>query len=115
MRIFLIAAIGLALFGCDSKKETSASSAPSANSAPTSVASSRQVSGPTVVSLVPACTDLMIGIGASDHLAGVSNFDDNTRPELTGLPKVGDYRSIDWEQLSRLRPNLMVVQFSEDK
>jgi iron complex transport system substrate-binding protein len=69
---------------------------------------------PTVASLVPAATDLLIGMGVSSHLVAVSNWDPDL-PEITGLPRVGDYRTIDWEKLSALRPKVMIVQFREDK
>lgn len=69
---------------------------------------------PTVVSLVPAATDLIVGMGAADHLVGVSNWDAD-RPEIAGLPKLGDYRTIDWERLILCRPDLLVVQFAPNK
>ena len=69
---------------------------------------------PTVVSLVPAATDLILGMGAGDHLVAVSNWDAD-RPEIAGLPRVGDYRTIDWERIGALRPGVMIVQYREDK
>src|SRR5438477_9203291 len=42
---------------------------------------------PSVASLVPAATDLLIGMGAGDHLVAVSTWDAD-RPEIAGLPKV---------------------------
>jgi len=68
----------------------------------------------TVASLVPAATDLIIGMGASDHLVAVSNWDADRR-EISTLPRVGDYRTIDWEKLAQIRPNVMIVQFAADK
>src|SRR5687767_218730 len=68
---------------------------------------------PTVASLVPAATDLLIGMGAGDHLVAVSNFD--TRPDAGHLARVGDYRSTDWEMLARIRPDVMVIQIDESK
>jgi ABC-type Fe3+-hydroxamate transport system substrate-binding protein len=67
-----------------------------------------------VASLVPAATDLLLAMGLSDRLVAVSNWDTD-RAEISGLPKVGDYRTIDWEKLSVLRPGVMIVQFREDK
>lgn len=69
---------------------------------------------PVVVSLVPAATDLLLGMGSGEHLAGVSNWD-SPRPEIAGLPRVGDYRSVDWERIGQLRPDVMIVQFAPDK
>jgi len=59
---------------------------------------------PTIASLVPSATDLLIGMGAGDHLVAVSNYDRGTN-----LPQVGDYQAIDWEKLSRAHPNIMVT------
>jgi iron complex transport system substrate-binding protein len=68
----------------------------------------------TVASLVPAATDLILGMNARDHLVAISNWDAD-RPEIAALARVGDYRTIDWEKLAVLRPNLMIVQFAPDK
>lgn len=69
---------------------------------------------PTVASLVPGATDLIVGMGAADHLVAVSTYDldrDGTR----GLPRVGDYQGIDWEQLSVLRPEVLIVFMAPDR
>ncbi len=65
---------------------------------------------PAVISLVPAATDILIGMGADEHLVGVSNFDEN--PAIAKLPRVGDYLTTDWEKIARLRPQLLVTQYS---
>ena len=67
----------------------------------------------TVASLVPAATDLLIGMGAADRIVAVSTFDAD--PAVKGLPRVGDYQTIDWEQLAALRPAVMVVQYGVDR
>ena len=87
--------------GCDRHPAT-ASPAPTAHTRP------------TVVSLVPAATDLILGMGAGDHLAGVSNWD-AARPEIANLPRVGDYRTVDWEKIAQVHPGVMIVQFAPDK
>jgi ABC-type Fe3+-hydroxamate transport system substrate-binding protein len=69
---------------------------------------------PIVVSLVPAATDLILGMGASEHLAGVSNWD-AARPQIAALPRVGDYRTVDWEKIAQIHPDVMIVQFAPDK
>ena len=69
--------------------------------------------GKTVASLVPAATDLLIGMGAADRIVAVSTFD--TDPAVAGLPRVGDYQTVDWEQLAALRPAVMVVQYGADR
>jgi len=69
---------------------------------------------PRVASITPAGTDLLIGMGAGDHLVGVSNFD-HDREGTIGKPKIGDYQSIDWERLATLRPQILVVQYAADR
>jgi iron complex transport system substrate-binding protein len=69
---------------------------------------------PRVASLVPAATDLIVGMGAGDHLVAVSNWD-TARPETRGLPRVGDYQTIDWEKLTELRPAIMIVFMSGER
>ena len=72
------------------------------------------VKQPSVASLSPAATDLLVGMGAADHLVAVSNFDAD-RGSIAALPRVGDYRTQDWEKLSALRPAKMIVQVHEDR
>jgi iron complex transport system substrate-binding protein len=67
-----------------------------------------------VASVTPAGTDLLVGIGAGDRLVGVSNFDDD-REGIAGKPRIGDYRTIDWEKLSTLRPNVLLLQYAPDR
>jgi iron complex transport system substrate-binding protein len=73
-----------------------------------------QKKSPTLASLSPAATDLLVGMGAGDHLVAVSNFDAD-RAETRGLARVGDYRTQDWEKLSALRPKKMVIQMRPDR
>lgn len=68
----------------------------------------------TIASLSPALTDLVLALGAGDRLVAVSNFEP-PRPQTDALPRVGDYQTVDWEQLSRLRPGLIVTQYRPDK
>lgn len=79
------------------------------------------VAGPTsregeirIASLVPAATDLILGMGAADHLAAVSNWETD-RPEIKQLPHVGDYQTIDWEKLAEVRPDAMIVFIAVDR
>lgn len=67
----------------------------------------------TVASLVPAATDLLIAMGAKDHLVAVSNYD--SRDATAGLPRVGDYQQTDWEKIAGLRPALMVIQVAPSR
>jgi iron complex transport system substrate-binding protein len=65
---------------------------------------------PTIASLTPAGTDLIIGIGAADHLVAVSDQDDE-RQGTEGLPKVGDFDHVDWEKLAAAKPQILLTQF----
>jgi len=69
---------------------------------------------PRVASLVPAATDLLIGMGAGDHLVAISNYDPH-RDETRALPRVGDYQTFDWEQIAALRPDVMIVFMASDR
>ncbi len=63
---------------------------------------------------MPAATDLIIGMGAGDHLIAVSNYDTGeigTRQ----VPRVGDYQNTDWETLAQLRPHVMVIQMVKER
>ena len=68
---------------------------------------------PTIASLVPAASDLLIGMGAGDHLVAVSNYDQE--PQAANLPRVGDYQSIDWEKLAQIRPNAIITFYGPGK
>jgi iron complex transport system substrate-binding protein len=66
-----------------------------------------------IASLVPAATDMLLGMNASDHLVAVSNYD--TAPAVKNLPRVGDYQTTDWETLARLRPDAMIIQLAPER
>jgi iron complex transport system substrate-binding protein len=91
----------VALVGCDRGDASARGAAGGAGTASTR---------PTVASLVPAATDMILAMGCRDQLVAISNYDED-RPETVGLPKVGDYLTNDWEQLGQIRPNLMVTQY----
>lgn len=67
---------------------------------------------PTVATVTPAGTDLVIGIGAADHLVAVSDVDED-RAGTIGLPRVGDFDHIDWETLAAAKPNILVTQYGD--
>jgi ABC-type Fe3+-hydroxamate transport system substrate-binding protein len=106
-RILSVFAALLALAGAWSCQRNSVSS-PAARPATQSSASIR------VASLVPAATDLILGMNAADHLAAISNWDPQI-PQLDRLPRVGDYRTIDWEKIAQVKPDAMIVQFAPGK
>jgi iron complex transport system substrate-binding protein len=72
--------------------------------------------GPRIVSTVPAATLNLLLIGAADTLVGVTRFDVVTLPpDKRDLPVVGDYESIDYEQLVSLHPTALVIQMAESR
>jgi iron complex transport system substrate-binding protein len=86
-------------------------SARSADDAQTTDASAPQgPTEPTVASLSPAATDLIIGIGAAAHLVAVSDLDEN-REGTDGLPQIGDFDHVDWEKLAAVAPNVLITQY----
>src|SRR5687767_6500759 len=66
-----------------------------------------------IASLVPAATDMLLGMDAADHLVAVSNYD--TAAAVKDLPRVGDYQTTDWETLARLRPDAMIIQLTPER
>lgn len=67
-----------------------------------------------MATITPAGTDLLIGMGAADHLVAVSNYDED-RPETADKPRIGDYQSIDWERLAPLHPQILIVFYAADR
>jgi len=104
---FALTLIAVFVAGCDRSSATTSAS-------PAATTSSSTHTNKTVASLVPAATDMIIAMGARDRLVAVSNWDAE-RPEISGLPRVGDYRTIDWEKLASIRPDVMIVQWRPDK
>jgi iron complex transport system substrate-binding protein len=64
--------------------------------------------------MVPAATDLIVGMGARDRLVAVSSYDKN-RPDVGQLPKAGDYETIDWELLASLHPSILITEIATDR
>lgn len=65
-------------------------------------------SKPTIASVVPAVTDILLEMGLREQIVGISNYDPKT-PEREGIARVGDYLSLDWEQLTGIRPAVLVI------
>jgi iron complex transport system substrate-binding protein len=95
----------LGCVSCDSRPAASPATAPAGAHGMPSI---------TVASLTPAGTDLVIGMGAGDHLVAVSNFDFD-RPGQPKLPHAGDYQNTDWERLGDLKPTIIIVQMDPDR
>jgi iron complex transport system substrate-binding protein len=72
-----------------------------------------QPTAPTIASMVPAATDLLVGMGAKDHLVAVSTYDKD-RADVGSLPKAGDYETVDWELLRSLHPAILITQIKPE-
>lgn len=73
----------------------------------------RAASGkPTVVSLVPAVTEMLFAIGAGPQVVGVGSFD-SWPPEVKALPRLGALLDPDVERILRLRPDVAVLHVSQ--
>ena len=63
---------------------------------------------PSIISLAPHTTELIYALGAGDQLLAVSDFSDY--PEQAKLlPRVASYNGVDFEQILRLSPELIVA------
>lgn len=62
---------------------------------------------PSVISLSPALTQMLIDMGKRDQIIGVSNDD---RAAQLGLPACGTYNRPDIERLLALSPDLVITQ-----
>ena len=67
---------------------------------------------PSVATLSPAATDLVIGIGAGEHIVAVSDWDEN-RPGAQDMPHVGDFDHVDWEKINAVSPKILITQFGD--
>jgi iron complex transport system substrate-binding protein len=104
----LAAVLLLLAGGCDRSGD-----APKAPGSTSGAASTRpEGKHPSVASLSPAATDILVAIGAADHLVAVSNYDLG-KPSVAGIPGAGDYLTVDWERLGTLKPDVLVVQVRE--
>lgn len=70
-------------------------------------------SGPRVVSLVPAVTEMLFAVGAGPQVIGVSSFD-KVPAEVATRPRVGALLDPDVERIIGLRPDLVVTYGSQD-
>jgi iron complex transport system substrate-binding protein len=67
-----------------------------------------QAARPTIVSLVPALTEMLFAIGAGPQVIGVSSYD-NRPPEVAGLPKMGALLDPNTERILAVRPDMVLT------
>lgn len=61
-----------------------------------------------IVSLAPANTEILHGLGILDRVVGVTTYDDYP-PEVTSLPKVGDFVTPNLEAIAAADPDVVLV------
>lgn len=61
-----------------------------------------------IVSMIPAATEMLFDMGASDRLVGAGSFD-RFPPEVARLPRVGGLLDPNVERILSLKPDLVVV------
>ncbi len=106
--------VGLVLFMCVMEGVLAGCDRAGSNTASDTVEAEASGKVPRVASIVPAATDLIYAMGAGEHLVAVSNYD--TGPGIdTKLPRVGDLNSTDWEMLTKLKPQFILVQTAESR
>ena len=87
----LVVSLVLAVAGRPSAQRNAATSAPQ-----------------RIISLVPATTEMLFGMGAGSRLIGVGSYD-RFPPEVERLPRLGGLLDPNIEQLIALRPDLVIV------
>ena len=65
-----------------------------------------------IVSLSPDLTEIMYGVGALNRIVGVSNYD-TYPPEVAKLPHLGQLDVTNYEKLTGLRPDLVLITASQ--
>ena len=91
----LLCILACGLIGCDNNRDQS-SNGTSATSG----------GGPTIVSLTPAITRMLIDMGKQDQLVGVSQEDDAS----LGLPVCGSYNKPVIARIVELKPDLVLTE-----
>ncbi|MGH9943220.1 MAG: ABC transporter substrate-binding protein [Pyrinomonadaceae bacterium] len=61
-----------------------------------------------IISLSPSATEVLYGVGAFERVVAVSDYD-TFPPEAQRLPKIGGWSNTNLEQVTALRPDLVVM------
>ena len=62
-----------------------------------------------VVTLVPSVTEVVFALGQGDRVVGVSEWV-SWPPEAAEKPSVGGYSDVSFEQLTKLQPDLVIIE-----
>ncbi len=65
-----------------------------------------------IVSLSPDLTEILYGVGAFNRVVGVSNYD-TYPPEVDKLPHLGQLHAANYETLTALRPDLVLINTAQ--
>jgi iron complex transport system substrate-binding protein len=65
-----------------------------------------------IVSLSPDLTEILYGVGAFSRVVGVSNYD-TYPPEVDKLPHLGQLHAANYETLTALRPDLVLINSAQ--
>lgn len=67
---------------------------------------------PRIVSLVPSWTETLLAGGA--NVVGRTRFCIHPADQVAAIPKVGGTKDVDWEKVTALRPDLLVLDEEEN-
>lgn len=96
----LLMVVVIALSACSSDRQI--------ESQPSSISDSSLKKPARIVTLAPHLTELVYSLGVEDRLVGTVQYSDY--PEAAKkIPRVGDAFQIDWERLTELDPDLVIV------
>lgn len=109
--MFLAFSAALTLAACGRQPSPAAPSSAQPATAPADLPAR-----PRIVSTVPAATLNLVLIGAADELVGVTKYDALFLPDAQkNLPVVGDYETMNYEELVKLKPTALVIQTAESR
>ncbi len=66
-----------------------------------------------IISLSPSATEILYGVGAFERVVAVSNYCDYP-PETANLPRIGGWNNVNLEQVSALKPSLVVFAKAQE-
>ncbi len=65
-----------------------------------------------IISLAPNITETLHELGLSDRLIGISRF--GTNDAFSDIPVVGDFMTVNYEQIVSLHPDLVIIEQSSE-
>ncbi len=76
-------------------------------------ASSPEKAPERIISMSPNITDTLLDLGLESRLVGVSRF--SGTDEVSTLPVIGDFMTINYEAVVALKPDLVILEKSSDE